>query len=104
MTIDEQIADLEFAMKKIDGHTLFDNIGNRVYGACGLFLVGLPVYFSPPSAMPLLLPIAVPFAIEMIGDIATGKHHFISYRLLKIHPKYELEKLRDEQETFSQNL
>ncbi len=93
MTLEEDVEDLEYVMKKIDGHTLFDNIGNRIYGVLGLTIVGLPVYFSPPDALPFLLPIAIPFAVEMIGDIATGKHHFISYRLLKIHPKYELERL-----------
>jgi len=91
MALDEQIEDLQYQIRKIDGHTLLGNIGNRVYGLLGLGLSSVATYHCP-----YLAPITIPFSVEMIGDIVTGKHHFISYRLLKIHPKYELEKLLDE--------
>lgn len=92
MDRERQIANLEYQISKIDGHTLFYNIGNRVYG-----LLGLAMAAAGTSASPGMLPISIPFAAEMVGDIITGKHHFISYRLLKIHPKYELERILQEQ-------
>lgn len=86
--LQEKIEDLQFQTKRMEGHSLIGNIGNRVYGIFGLYISTLATYH-----IPWLAPISVPFSIEMIGDIATGKHHFISSRLLKMHPKYELERL-----------
>ncbi len=93
MTLDEQIEDLQYQIRKIDGHTIMYNVGNRIYGLLGLGLSTVATYHCP-----YLAPIIIPFSVEMIGDIVTGKHHFISYRLFKIHPKYELEKLLVEQQ------
>ena len=86
--LQERIEDLKYQIRKIDGHTLVANIGNRVYGAIGLTLSAVSTYYTPWVA-----PISIPLAIEMMGDVATGKHHFISYRLFRIHPRYELEEL-----------
>ena len=86
--LQERIEDLEYQIRKIDGHNLLGNIGNRIYGLCGLTISALAAYHMPWS-----VPLSVPLAIEMIGDISTGKHHFISYRLFRLHPKYELERL-----------
>jgi len=90
--LENKIEDLRYQIKKIDGHIPLTNIGNRIYGLCGLTGSAIATYY-----VPWLAPISIPFALEMIGDIATGKHHFISYRLLKAHPKYKLEKLLAEQ-------
>ncbi len=93
-SLQERIEDLKYQIGKIDGHTLLGNIGNRVYSILGLTLCAMGTYGASGTRLASVLPIiTMPFAIEMLGDIATGKHHFISYRLLKIHPKYELESI-----------
>jgi len=93
-TLREKIEDLKYQIKKIDGHTWGYNIGNRIYGLLGLTLCAIGTHGASGTPAESLLPaITIPLAIEMIGDIATGKHHFISYRLFRVHPKYELEKL-----------
>ena len=86
--LDERITILQNQMKNIDGTTLLSNVGNRVYGLIGLGLFSLSTYYIHDLA-----PLTIPLSVEMIGDIVTGKHHFISYRLFKIHPKYSLDKL-----------
>ncbi len=93
MTREEDIKDLQYQIRKIDGQTRGYRIGCRLYGIMGLTISIPATYYFP-----YLAPITIPFSIEMIGDIITGKHHFISYRLFKAHPKYKLEKLLTEQQ------
>jgi len=99
MNIDDNIKDIQYQIEKIEGKTIVHNIGNRIYGLGHLVLSVMGTYISP-----LTLPITIPLAIEGAADLTTGKHHFISYRLFKIHPKYELEKLLKEKSSLDGNL
>lgn len=93
MPIEEEIKSLKYQVNKIDGKSLFENIGNRIYGAIE---IALPVFFYYATGKNPWTLIGLPLVIDGIGDLATGKHHFLSYRLLKIHPKYKLEKMLSE--------
>jgi hypothetical protein len=90
MTIKEEIEDLQYQIDKIDGKSALHNIGNRIYGAIG---IGLPIFLYYAFGKNPLAFIATPLVIDGIGDLVTGKHHFLSYRLFKAHPKYKLEKI-----------
>jgi|SRR3989344_4854058 len=91
--LERKINDLKYQVEKIDGHTPHWNISNRVYGLCGLVITAMGFY-ATKFQEPLIDVLLIPFTIEMVGDIFTGKHHFISYRLLRVHPKYELDRLQ----------
>ena len=95
MTIEEEIEDLQYQINKIDGKSLGWNIGNRVYGAIG---VALPIFVYYATGKNPWALIGLPLVIDGVGDLFTGKHHFLSYRLFKTHPKYKLEKILLEQE------
>jgi len=87
----KEIKNLEWSNYKIEGISILHNIGNRIYGILGLIIAAIGIYSNT-----WLMLIFIPFSIEMIADIITGKHHFISYRLFKIHPKYKLNKIKSE--------
>lgn len=89
MTLDEQIENLQYQVAKIDGKKWKYNIGNRVYGL-GHTTLGAFLAWKVPIVGPIIGSLLF---IDGIGDLITGKHHYIIYRVLKIHPKYELEKL-----------
>ena len=90
--IEERIEDLKSIIPKIDGHTKKDRILNRLYG---LGHIGLGSFFT--YQMPYLSPLSVPLIIDGVGDLITGKHHYIVYRLFKAHPDYEINKLKERQ-------
>lgn len=102
-TLQEKVEDLEYQISKIDGKTLGCNIGNRIYGLLGLTLAAFGTYAAHKIGNNAVeigsACLMIPFSVEMLGDVVTGKHHFISYRLFKAHPKYELERLQRQQES-----
>ena len=89
-----EIENLQDQVNRIEGQELLYNIGNRI---SGLGKVGLQVafyYLTDKNPWSLLY---LPLAIDGLADLTTGKHHTIMFRLLRIHPKYKLEKLLMEQ-------
>ena len=90
-TSQQRIEDLENIIPKIDGQTLFDNLGNRAYGL-GIALLGSYLTYKEPLAGI----IGAPLIIEGVGDLVSGKHHYISFRLFKAHPKDEIRILKQE--------
>ena len=95
MTIEEEIEDLRYQINKIDGKSLDWNIGSRIGGLVKIGLQFLFYYASDKNPLSLLY---LPVAIDGAADLLTGKHHTLMFRLLRVHPKYELEKLLSEQE------
>lgn len=95
MILDEQIKELQNQIEKVDGQKWKYSIGNRLYGA-GHMAVGIFFAWELPIIGPIIGSILF---IDGIGDLLTGKHHYLMYRVLKIHPKYELEKLRNNSAT-----
>ena len=89
MTLDEQIENLQYQVEKIDGKKWKYNLGNRAQGL-GHTTIGAFFALKVPIAGPIIGSILF---IDGIGDLIIGKHHYLIYRILKIHPKYKLEKL-----------
>lgn len=89
MTLDEQIENLQYQIEKIDGKKWKYNTINRIYGL-GHIALGAFCAWKIPITGPIAGSLLI---IDGVGDLITGKHHYIMYRILKIHPKYELEKL-----------
>lgn len=87
--IREEIEDHKSTIPMIEGQTLLYNIGSRVYGAIG---IALPLFLYSQTKSPLCF-IGIPLVIDGVGDLITGKHHYPSYRLFKIHPRDEIAKL-----------
>lgn len=84
-----EIEDHQSVLPKVDGQTWFYRLGNRVYGAMG---ITLPLFFYYATDN-LLCAIGIPLVIDGVGDVITGKHHCLSYKLLKAHPRNEIERL-----------
>ncbi len=99
-SLDEKIEDLNYQIKKIDGHTLAGNIGNRLYGLGHIGFQLFLYYASNKSPFALLY---LPLTIDSIADVFTGKHHTLIFKLTKVHPKYELEKLEKQKELNKNN-
>jgi len=95
MAIEEEIEDLQYQIGKIDGKSLFGNIGNRIYGLGKIGVQVFLYYLSDKNPLSLLY---LPLAIDGAADFVTGKHHTLMFRLLRVHPKYKLEKILSEQE------
>ena len=101
MTIDEQIEDLQYQIKRIDGHTKTGNVCNRTHGLFGIgvgtmfYYIGSELNF-PINIAPYL--IETGFIMDGIGSLATGKLHYVLFRAIKVHPKYELERLEKQKE------
>ena len=96
MNRQEKIEDLEYQIKKIDGHTLACNIGNRVHGILGIGLGLISAYVGTKCHFPLdVVPylIGAGFVIDGVGSLATGKLHYVLFRATRTHPKYELKRL-----------
>lgn len=103
--IQEEIEWQEETLQSIEGQTIFYNIRNRIYGAMGLILSGIVFYGSQNMDSGLgkygVVLTAGTLAMECLGDLLTGKHHFVSYRFLGITPKQEINKLEKELETLN---
>jgi len=52
-------------------------LGNRMHGLFGLTLFGLAAFASPPLSL-----IVAPIAVDGVGDIITGEHHYLSSRAI----------------------
>ncbi len=87
---EKKIKDLESIIPKVDGHTRKHRIMNRLYGLSNVALGGLLIYQVPYST-----PLSLCFVVEGVGDLITGKHHYLSYRALNIHPQDEINQLRN---------
>lgn len=87
----EQLEEQKSVQYKVNGETRFDNLGNRLSGLVFLTMGGICY-----SASPLLGILSTPLVIDGLGDLITGQHHFVTYHLFKIHPKYEIAKLEKE--------
>ena len=64
---------------------------NRLFRLQGFIYAGAIGTINP--YLSLLL---IPHMLDGIGDIITGKHHNLLYRLTKSHPDHEIEKLEKE--------
>ena len=96
MKIEEQIEDLQYQIKRIDGHTQIRNISNRFHGALEIGLGVLWAYVGAKCNFPInIAPYAIGlgFAIDGAGTLLTGKLHYVLFRVTKVHPKYKLENL-----------
>ena len=96
MQIEKQIEDLQYQIKRIDGHTRLGNIGNRFHGALEIGLSAMCAYVGTKCNFPInLIPytIGLEFVIDGVGALLTGKLHYVLFRVTKVHPKYKLEKL-----------
>lgn len=96
MEIEKQIEDLQYQIKRIDGHTRIRNISNRFHGALEIGLGALWAYVGTKFDFPIsVLPYAIGlgFTIDGIGTLLTGKLHYVLFRATKTHPKYKLENL-----------
>ncbi|MCA9488172.1 MAG: hypothetical protein KC516_04395 [Nanoarchaeota archaeon] len=87
----QYIKDLEWINFKTEGKRLKYDLGNRLYGALGIALS--TIFYFGSNKDPLTY-IMAPLAIEGLSDLIQGKHHSLAYRLLKLHPKYKLEKIK----------
>jgi len=65
--------------EKWEGKTLPWNIGNRVAGGGRCLLGEMVMLFGGPVGIAL----GTPFFIEGMGDVLTGKHHYIPSRVYK---------------------
>lgn len=89
-----EIENLQDQINRIEGQELLYNIGNRVYGLGKIgFQVAL-AHFTDYNPWSLLY---LPLALDGLADLATGKHHTLMFRLLRIHPKYKLERIVNNQ-------
>ncbi len=96
MPIEEQIQDLQYQIKRIDGHTRLGNIENRFHGALEITLGAIGAYAGTKCNFPInFVPYAISlgFIVDGIGALLTGKLHYVLFRIIKVHPKYKLEKL-----------
>lgn len=86
----EQLEEQQSYQSRVNGKEK-GHWGNRLSGLAFLTMGGICY-----SASPLLGILSTPLAIDGLGDLITGQHHFVTYHLLKIHPKYEIAKLEKE--------
>ena len=98
-TLQERIKDLETQKNKLEHPSLEDNIINRISGTLNLGIGALAIYLGTKYNFPVNI---IPYLIgsEIIADglamAFTGEKHYVLFRLTRVHPKYELEKLKDE--------
>ena len=71
MTLDEEIENLQYQINKIDGLDWKWNLSNRVFGLGHVALGTFFLYQMPYSA-----PVSIPYILDGVGDLLTGKHHF----------------------------
>lgn len=90
-TIEQKIQDLESITPQVDGKILKYNLGNRIYGFIGTSLGCTAMYVEPVLGI-----IGVPLIIDGVADMITGRHHTVVYELFKAHPRYEIEKLKQQ--------
>ena len=108
MAIDERIENLRKQIRRVDGHTKLENIGNRIHGSAGIGLGAITYYFGlkyfnyPVDTAFYIMGTLV--VIEGIGELATGKLHYLSLRVTKLHPRYELESLEKEKRSENNEL
>jgi hypothetical protein len=76
---------------RVNGKGVYSNLGNRVSGLASLTMSGVCYLVNPFIGI-----LSTPLAIDGLGDLITGQHHFVTYHLFKIHPKYEIAKLEKE--------
>ena len=96
MEIKEQVEDLQYQIKRVDGHTRIMSIGNRFHGALEIGLGVLWAYVGTKCNFPInIAPYAISlgFAIDGVGTSLTGKLHYAWFKVTKSHPKYKLEDL-----------
>ncbi|MFT4326946.1 MAG: hypothetical protein ACMXYK_05580 [Candidatus Woesearchaeota archaeon] len=96
MTLDDKIEDLHSIIRRIDGHTKVSNIVNRAHGVLGIGLGLMCYHLGNHAGFPMNVPsyaIGTGFVIDGISSLATGKMHYVLFRVTKAHPKYELQKL-----------
>jgi len=67
-----------------EGQDLGDNLGNRVAGLTKLLLG--TVALSADSTLADVF--GYLFMVDGFGDLVSGKHHYISSRIFRFHPKY----------------
>ncbi len=67
-----------------EGQDLRDNLGNRASGLAKLVLgtVALSADNTLADVFGYL------FVVEGFSDLVSGKHHYISSRVFRFHPKY----------------
>jgi len=66
-----------------EGQDLRYNLGNRVTGLGKLILGTVAL-----SADNTLADVSYLFIVDGFGDLVSGKHHYISSRIFRFHPKY----------------
>ena len=71
-------------INKWEGQDLGDNLGNRVAGLAKLVLG--TVALSADSTLADVF--GYLFIVDGFGDLVSGKHHYISSRVFRFHPKY----------------
>ena len=77
-------------IKKWNGEdSWIGNLGNRIYGAIAIAMGGMAIYSSfgiPENACPItetMMDLAGQyFILEGLGDVITGKHHYVSSRTI----------------------
>ncbi len=90
MTDTTEIENLQYQNDKIEGKSLGYNLENRVYGLGKIWIQILLYHTTDQNPWSMLY---LPLAIDGAADLVTGRHHTLMFRLLRIHPKYKLEKL-----------
>jgi hypothetical protein len=105
MTIDEQIEDLQYQIRRIDGHSRMINIGNRIHGLLEIGIGAMWYWLGFKMHQSLDVPLDIPayiigtgFLLDGVGSAATGKLHYVLYRVLKVHPQYKLQQLESQRE------
>lgn len=96
MTLEEEIQYQKEIIQQVDGKSPLYNIGNRIYGLANIAFASF-AYYSLTDQNPATLLACAPFILEGATDLISGKHHTILFKLFKVHPKYKLEKLLNEQ-------
>ena len=87
----EQLEKQKSYQSRVNGERLYSNLGNRFSGLASLTMSGVCYLVNPFIGV-----LSTPLAIDGLGDLVTGQHHFVTYNLFKIHPKYEIAKLEKE--------
>lgn len=101
MTIDEEIEVLKEHVARLDGHSWKKNINNRVFGLLGASLGALISYAAndmPSPADYLGYAVGAGFLLDGLATTATGKFHYLLFRLTRTHPRYKLEELQRERD------
>ncbi len=101
--IKSEISDLRYQSEKIDGekgprYKILNSVmglGRMVFGAWLAYEFQSPEMDSGFSSDFFSIFLSL-YAIEGLGEALTGKHRYLSFRLLHVHPKYKIEKLEKE--------